>query len=384
MKKYKWFTILIFISLALTLKLFTFKSPLDSQAKIAQEAITTSSVISQTQNKDNQKSTDTTLRSLAKERGISIGTAVQAKPLREDDTYQEVLAREFNLVKPEKAMKFGQLHSQRDRYDFTNPSTIVNFAQANHMQVYGHTLVWHNNLPDWLKEKEWSRQELIDILRENIYTVVSRFRGQIVVWDVVNEAIENDGSLRKTIWLQGIGPEYIKMAFRWAHEADPQAKLFYNDYNAEGLGKKSDAIYTLVKDLQQQGVPIHGVGFQMHTSIKRPPNSKKVAANIKRLGELGLEVRITEMDVQIYDGKGTTEEKLAAQAEVYRNMLSVCLDAPNCKSFATWGFSDKYSWIPYFFDRPDSPLPFDEEYRPKPAYNALVEELQGVSSSTNN
>ncbi|AOX04366.1 hypothetical protein BJP34_17445 [Moorena producens PAL-8-15-08-1] len=330
----------------------------------------------QIQNKNNQSSTDTTLRSLTKERGISIGTAVQAKPLEEDDTYQEVLAREFNLVTPENAMKFGRLHPKRDRYDFTNPSTIVNFAQANQMQVYGHTLVWHNSLPDWLKKKEWSRQELIDILREHIYTVVSRFRGQILVWDVVNEAIENDGSLRKTIWLKGIGPEYIEMAFRWAHQADPQAKLFYNDYKGEELGKKSNAIYALVKDLQQRGVPIHGVGFQMHTSIKRPFNPKKVAANIKRLGELGLEVRITEMDVQIYDGKGTTEEKLAAQAEVYRDILRVCLDAPNCKSFATWGLSDNYSWIPYFFDRPDSPLLFDESYRPKPAYDALVEELQ--------
>ncbi|NER96099.1 MAG: endo-1,4-beta-xylanase [Symploca sp. SIO1B1] len=383
MKKYKWLTVLIFISLALTLKLFTFSFQLNSRAEIPKE-ITISSAIGQAQNKNNQSSTDTTLRSLAKERGISIGTAVQARPLREDDTYQEVLAREFNLVTPENAMKFGQLHSQRDRYDFTNPSTIVNFAQANHMQVYGHTLVWHNNLPDWLKEKAWSRQELSDILREHIYTVVSRFRGQIVVWDVVNEAIENDGTLRKTIWRQGIGPEYIEMAFRWAHKADPQAKLFYNDYNGEGLGKKSDAIYALVKDLQQRGVPIHGVGFQMHTRIKNPPNPQKVAANIQRLGELGLEVRITEMDVQIYDGKGTREEKLAAQAEVYRDMLRVCLNAPNCKSFATWGLADHFSWIPYFFDRPDSPLLFDEEYSPKPGYDALVEELQGDSSSTNN
>ncbi|NEQ87154.1 MAG: endo-1,4-beta-xylanase, partial [Moorea sp. SIO2I5] len=225
----------------------TFHSQLDSQTEIAKESITTSSAISQAQNKDNQKSTNTTLRSLAKERGISIGTAVQVKPLREDDTYQEVLAREFNLVTPENTMKFGRLHPKRDRYNFTNSSTIVNFAQANQMQVYGHTLVWHNNLPDWLKEKEWSRQELIDILREHIYTVVSRFRGQIVVWDVVNEAIANNGSLRKTIWLQGIGPEYIEMAFRWAHEADPQATLFYNDHEAEELGKKSDAIYALVK-----------------------------------------------------------------------------------------------------------------------------------------
>ncbi|NEQ67764.1 MAG: endo-1,4-beta-xylanase, partial [Symploca sp. SIO2D2] len=255
----------------------------------------------------------------------------------------------------------------------------VTFAKTNQMQVQGHTLVWHQSLPSWLAEAEWTREEVLELMRQHIYTVVGHYRGQVESWDVVNEAISHNGKMRDSVFLNNIGPEYIEMAFRWAHEADPQARLFYNDHDAEELGKKSDAIYELVKNLLERNVPIHGVGFQMHTSLKRPPNPQKVAANIQRLGELGLEVWITEMDVQIYDGKGTREEKLAAQAEVYRDILRVCLDAPNCKSFATWGFSDKYSWIPYFFDRPDSPLLFDESYRPKPAYNALVEELQGVS-----
>ena len=213
------------------------------------------------------------------------------------------------------------------------------------------------------------------ILRQHIYMVVDRYRGQLVAWDVVNEAIADNASLRDTIWLKGIGSEYIEMAFRWAHEADPQVRLFYNDYGGEDLGKKSDAIYALVKDLRQRDVPIHGIGLQMHISINNPPKPEAVAANIKRLGELGLEVQITEMDVRIHGGTGTKEEKLAAQANLYRDMLKVCLNAPNCKAFVTWGFTDKHSWIPSHFGHPDSPLIFDELFRPKPTYGALMEGL---------
>ncbi|NER96100.1 MAG: endo-1,4-beta-xylanase [Symploca sp. SIO1B1] len=350
---------------------------LSNQTDIANQA--GSIELEQHQNLDQSKSLKTTLRSLAQAQGIQVGAAVLMEPFREDANYRTILTREFNLLVPENAMKWRILHPERHRYDFTDADALVTFAKTNQMQVQGHTLVWHQSLPSWLAEAEWTREEVLELMRQHIYTVVGHYRGQVESWDVVNEAISHNGKMRDSVFLNGIGPEYIEMAFRWAHEADPQARLFYNDHDAEELGKKSDAIYELVKNLLKRNVPIHGVGFQMHTSLKRPPNPQKVAANIQRLGELGLEVWITEMDVQIYDGKGTREEKLAAQAEVYRDILRVCLDAPNCKSFATWGFSDKYSWIPYFFDRPDSPLIFDESYRPKPAYNALVEELQGAS-----
>lgn len=214
------------------------------------------------------------------------------------------------------------------------------------------------------------------ILRQHIDTVVRHYRGQLVAWDVVNEAIADDAELRQSMWLNGIGSDYIEMAFRWAHVADPQARLFYNDYGGEGLGKKSDAIYALVKNLRQRDVPIHGIGFQMHVSIDNPPKPEDVAANIKRLGELGLAVHITEMDVRIHGGRGTRQEKLATQAKLYREMLQACLDASNCTTFVTWGFSDRHSWIPSYYGHPDSPLIFDESFRPKPAYNALIELLR--------
>jgi endo-1,4-beta-xylanase len=331
----------------------------------------------QAQLSSSTQSANMTLRSLAEKRRIGIGTAVLMEPFRNDSAYREVLAREFNRITPENAMKFGRLHPERSRYEFADSDALVTFAKANQMQVHGHTLVWHRNLPDWLKEGEWTREELMDVLRQHIHTVVSRFRGEVASWDVVNEAVDNNGSLRDTIWLQVIGSDYIEIAFRWAHEADPQAQLFYNDYKGEELGKKADAIYKLLKDLRQRHVPIHGIGLQMHKDINNPPNPEEVAANIKRLGELGLEVQITEMDVRIHDGKETIEQKLASQADVYQEMMRVCLDAPNCKSLTTWGLADHHSWIPYFFKLPDSPLIFDKSYRPKPAYDALVEVLKG-------
>lgn len=317
------------------------------------------------------------LRALAQKRGIGFGTAVWVEPLSNDSRYRTVLAQEFNMVTPENEMKFEPTHPERDRYDFTAADTLIDFAKTHNMQVRGHTLVWHESLPDWLTEQTWTREELMSILEQHINTVVGHYRGQLVAWDVVNEAIANNkNALRDTIWLRTIGPEYIEKAFRWAYAADPQARLFYNDYGGEEVGGKSEAIYGMIKDLLQQGVPIHGVGLQMHVSIKNPPNPEKVAANIKRLNDLGLEVQITEMDVKTWDGRGTKQQRLVAQARVYRNMMQVCLEAENCKAFSLWGVSDRYSWIPRIFKKPDAPLIFDDAGRPKPAYNALKEVLK--------
>lgn len=318
-----------------------------------------------------------TLRTLAQERGIEIGAAVSAGPLRREPLYAETLSREFSMLTTENAAKFGPVHPEPDRYDFADADFIVGFAEAHNMRARGHTLVWHNQLPAWLAEGAWTRDELIDILREHITTVVGRYRGRITAWDVVNEAVADDGSMRDTIWLRGIGPEYVDLAFRWAHEADPDALLFYNDYANEGLGPKSDAVCALVQGLLERGVPIDGVGLQMHVSLRWPPDPEAVAANMDRLGALGLQVHVTEMDVRVYEGTGTPEERLVAQAAVYREVMDACLASSACKAFVTWGFTDRHSWIPAFTGRPDAPLPFDESYRPKPAYYAIMDALAG-------
>jgi endo-1,4-beta-xylanase len=251
----------------------------------------------------------------------------------------------------------------------------VAFAEKHGMKVRGHTLVWHLALPKWVDETKLSHEELTAALRDHIRTEMTHFRGRLCAWDVVNEALEDDGTPRDTVWRRALGPDYLDQVYRWAHEADPKTKLFYNDYNAEGLGVKSDAVYALVKGMKERGVPIHGVGLQMHLLGGPPPPVADVAANMKRLAALGLEIHVTELDVAIQDMKGTEAERLAEQAQIYRQVLETCLSQPACKALVMWGFTDAHTWIPEVTNHPDAPLIFDEEYRPKPAYIAMREAL---------
>ncbi|MGA7932849.1 MAG: endo-1,4-beta-xylanase [Kovacikia sp.] len=366
--------LLFAVSLLLAWRVLPRFGGVHGEASVIQASIPVSSPV------QNQKDLpNVPLRSLAAQRNIHIGAAVQMEPFRSDATYRALLAKEFNNLIPENVMKFGHIQSERDRYDFVDADALVAFAQQHQMQVHGTALVWYRNLPKWLTDRPWTREELLLILRQHIYTVVSRFRGQVNSWDVVNESVSPDGeSLRSSIWLEGIGPEYIGLAFRWAHEADPAARLFYNDYRGEGLGKKSDRIYQLLKELKQDNIPIHGVGLQMHVGIDEPPNFAELKTNMQRLNDLGLEVKITEMDVQIMDGIGSQADKLAAQASIYRNVLRVCLQVPNCTGLSTWGVADPFSWIRLVNHRPDSPLLFDDSYRRKPAYSAMQQILKSA------
>lgn len=310
-----------------------------------------------------------TLRALADARGFYIGAAVGPNQLAREPLYAETLAREFNCVTTENALKFSRVHPKSDGYDFRGADAIVDFAETHGMLVRGHTLVWHNMQPKWITEGDWTREQLSEVLKEHILTVVGRYRGRIEVWDVVNEAIGPDCSMRPGVWLDNIGADYVEQAFRWAHQADPSARLFYNDFACEGLGPKSDAVYAYVKGLLERGVPVHGVGLQMHIKLDGYPQPSELAANIQRLGALGLEVHITEMDVKIPEP--VTDEKLAAQAERYRSLAEACLSQEACTALVLWGFTDRYSWIPRFFPGNQAALIFDERYRPKPAYFAF-------------
>jgi len=320
------------------------------------------------------KAMEPTLRALAEKRGLLIGAAVDAEALRKEPAYRETLAREFSILTPENAMKFGAIQPDRERYTFEDAEAIVAFARAHGMKVRGHTLVWHYSLPKWVNEEQLSHAELAAVMHEHIRTEVTHFRGKVYAWDVVNEALNDDGTLRDTIWRRALGPDYLAQVFQWAHEADPKAKLFYNDYSAEGMDARSDTVYALVQGLKERGVPIHGVGLQMHL-LGPPPPAADLAANIKRLGALGLEVHVTELDVAIQDIQGTEAEKLAEQARIYREVLETCLSQPACKAFVMWGFTDAHTWIPWFTKHPDAPLIFDAMYQPKPAYFAMREAL---------
>jgi endo-1,4-beta-xylanase len=317
-----------------------------------------------------------TLRSRAQARGILIGAEVASQPLQDDLSYAQTLAREFNIAVPGNAMKFGPLRPSRAQFSFAAADAIVDFAQSHAMKMRGHVLVWHNQNPRWLTNGSFSRAEISQILKEHIQTVVTRYRGRIYAWDVVNEAIDDNSKRRETFWSNALGEDYIQQAFLWAREADPDAKLFYNDYGGEALGPKSDAIYGLLRNLKARNAPVDGIGLQSHFLNERPPSMVDVAANMRRLAALGLEIHVTELDVRM--PLPPTGQKLQKQAEIYRDYLSACLSLGSCKAFLTWGLTDKYSWIPGRYAGMGAALPFDELYKPKPAYGALFDALNAA------
>ena len=251
----------------------------------------------------------------------------------------------------------------------------MDYAAQHQMAVRGHTLVWDRQLPEWLTQSNFSRDEYKAILKDHITTVVGRYAGRILAWDVVNEPLDGQGQIRQNFWLQAIGPEYILLAFQWAHAADPDAQLFINESYAEGLSEKSQGVYAMVSGLLEKGVPIHGVGMQMHLRLENPPIPIDVAMNMQRLGELGLRVHITELDVRLQDASGSQAEKLEAQGQVFGDMARTCLEAANCEAFFTWGLTDHYSWIPGMSGKEDQPLLFAENWQPKPAYWAVFTTL---------
>jgi endo-1,4-beta-xylanase len=213
-------------------------------------------------------------------------------------------------------------------------------------------------------------------IEEHVRTVVGRYRGRLVAWDVVNEAVADDGSgLRDTVFRQKLGESYLDLAFRAAHEADPDALLVYNDYGAEGLGRKADEVYALVRRLRERGVPVGGVGLQMHVNAQNRPPSGEIAANMRRLAELGLLVNISEMDVRIRNVAGDSRARLEVQRREYEDIVSVCVAEPRCHAVTFWGFTDRYSWIDSFFG-PDDPLLFDDAYAAKPAFFGVQDALR--------
>jgi endo-1,4-beta-xylanase len=321
------------------------------------------------------------LRQLTDQRGIRLGAAADPSHFSEA-LYADTLAREFSQIEPENAMKFGPIHPGPSAYNFGPPDALVSFARQHNMSVRGHTLVWHNQLPSWLTNGTYTTTQLSGILHDHISAVADHYAGQVYAWDVINEAFNDDGTLRSTIWSDspGIGlpgTAYMEQALRWTHEADPQALLFYNDYSAELVNSKSDAIYKMAQDFVSRGVPLHGIGMQMHFTTGTG-SLASIESNIKRITDLGLQVHITELDVRLpVDSSGNaTAADLATQAQIYHDIFALCLKFQLCTAIQSWGFTDKYSWIPGAFPGRGAALEFDTAYQPKPAYKSIQTALQ--------
>ena len=339
---------------------------------------------------------ETTLRDLAQGR-ILVGAAVAIDPLRNDSAYGSLLGAQYDLLVAENAMKFGLIEPSRGTFFWDDADAIVDFAGQHAMAVRGHALVWHSQAgwlsPDGVNLAPGvSAADLPGILENHVRTVVGRYAGKVAYWDVVNEVIADglapglnvEAALRPSFWARSYPGasklQFIEDAFRWAHAADPAARLFYNEYGAEGSNStKSEYAYALAKRLLDDGVPIHGVGLQMHVDDSGYPLDDGFAAQVKRFTDLGLQVQITEADVRLaVDGAGAASPAdLQAQAGVYHDLLAACLQNPKVTAFLTWGLDDGHSWIPRFFAGYGAALPFDASYAPKPAFYALRQALGG-------
>jgi endo-1,4-beta-xylanase len=291
-----------------------------------------------------------------------------------------VAAREIGYATAESEMKFDATEPRRGHFDFSLGDQVVKFAKDHGMRVKGHTLVWYQAHPDWL-DTLTAVDDIRAAMLDHIKAVVTHYKGQVIAWDVVNEALE-DGApyrLRNDLWHK-LGDTYIEEAFRATHAADPDALLFYNDYGAEGLGGKADAVYALVQRLKNTGVPIHGVGLQMHVGVNRGPSADEVAKNMARLAALGLIVNISELDVTTCGAPGDEATQLAAQARRYHDLVATCVGQPKCNGVTVWGITDNHSWLNvYFACPPNVPrgLLWAADGAAKPAVAAVRDALLG-------
>lgn len=331
-----------------------------------------------------------------------IGAAINRPQIYgEDEQATEIIKTQFNTISPENVLKWGAVHSKPDQYNFDAADRYVAFGEQNKMFIIGHTLIWHNQTPDWVfkdeKGNQISREDLLKRMREHIQTVVGRYKGRIKGWDVVNEAINDDGTMRQTSWLKIIGEDYIAKAFQYAHEADPNAELYYNDYSLENEAKRKGAL-TLIKKLLAQGIPVKAIGLQNHDSLKFPTLQQE-DQTIKDFADLGIKVNITELDVNVlpdakgFNGadvtqsfesqdkldpyvKGLPDEVQKELAKRYADLFGVYLKhRKDITRITFWNVTDGDSWLNNFpiRGRTNYPLLFDRSGKTKPAFDAVIQ-----------
>lgn len=333
-----------------------------------------------------------------------IGAAINANQITGQDTRGDaIITAQFDSVSPENALKWENIHPQPGKYDFTLADQYVAFGQKHHMWIVGHNLVWHSQVPAWVfhddKGNLLSRDALLARMRDHIHAVVGRYQGRIQSWDVVNEALNEDGTLRQALWYKIIGPDYIAKAFEYAHEADPQAQLTYNDYNLENEAKRDGAV-ALVKKLKAEGVPIDCVGIQDHDNLNWPTTAQEDAA-ISAFAHLGVKVAISELDIDVLPAatqqqtadisvsiaqnpklnpwpNGLPDSVQQELAKRYAGLFAVFLKHRSDISRVTfWGVTDGDSWKNDWpvKGRTDYPLLFDRAGRPKPAFYAVIRDV---------
>ena len=338
-----------------------------------------------------------------------IGAAINEGQITGRDALGDtVLASQFDSISPENVLKWERVHPTPDHYSFDLPDKYVAFGEAHHMFIVGHTLVWHSQTPAWVFQDEHGnptdRETLLKRMHDHIATVVGRYKGRIQAWDVVNEALNDDGTLRKSPWLKIIGDDYIVKAYQFAHEADPQAQLNYNDYSLETEAKRNGAI-ALIKKLQAAGIPISTVGIQGHDQLNWP-SVQLEDETISAFAKLGVKVAITELDIDVLPRGGGShtadidynikaDSRLnpypdslpdAQQQELarrYADLFAVYIKHSDVVNRVTlWGVTDSDSWLNNWpvRGRTSYPLLFDRDGKPKPAFDAVIQAAKAADS----
>jgi endo-1,4-beta-xylanase len=335
-----------------------------------------------------------------------VGAAVNPNVVSgKDSAASAIVKTQFNSITAENVMKWGPIHPKMSEFNFEPADDFVAFGEKNGMFLIGHTLVWHSQTPRWVFQdpegKPATRDTLLSRMRAHILTVAGRYKGRVKGWDVVNEAFEDDGTLRQSPWLKIIGPDFIQKAFEYAHEADPDAELYYNDYNL-WKPEKAEAAIRLVKDLRAAGARVDGVGEQAHWAFNYPKN-EELKAMLQAFRGAGIKVHITEMDVSVlpnpwdYQGadigkrfdqqpgtnpytEGLPDSVQAKLAARYGELFAIFQEYADIVDRVTlWGVDDGHSWLNHFpvRGRTNYPLLFDRQYLPKPAFDAVIRAAKG-------
>ncbi|KAF6746872.1 glycosyl hydrolase family 10 protein [Ephemerocybe angulata] len=282
-----------------------------------------------------------------------------------DTSITNVLKSEFGSITAEYSWKWSRIQPKEGEFHFEGADAVFDWAVANKKLIRGHTLIWHQNIPEWVNAIT-DKTKLTEVIQEHIRQVAGRYKGHVYAWDVVNEPFEEDGHFRNSVFWRVLKEDFFDVAFHAAREADPNAKLYLNEYNLDYAGPKIDALLALVDRLQKRGVPIDGIGSQAHLTLGK---AGSVPTQLLRLAATGLDISLTELDIRI--PRPVTDAKLMQQQAEYELVVKACVDIPNCVGITLWGVSDRNSWVNATLPQFESPLLWDKDYKRKAAYRGL-------------
>lgn len=317
--------------------------------------------------------------SLFQSTAFRIGVAVNDQELKFNTQFADIAQRQFNSITAENTFKANVLHPELNLYNWSEADKLADYCTQNNKRLHGHTLIWHQQLPEWITNFQGSKTDWENLFKQHIQTIVTHFKGKVESWDVVNEAFNEDGTLRNSIWKQKLGNDYIRRAFEYAHEADPEALLFYNDFNLESNPTKRNNVLAYLNNLKFDDVAVDGIGIQMHININSP-EATEIAKTFEDFVKFGYLVHVSELDISVNpSGKDIEPDKLLlnSQADKYAEIARLYKQIPEDlkHGITIWGLSDKDSWIPKQFNRKDFPLLYDTEYKPKPCYCQFLDAL---------